>query len=695
LLATLVASIALFGAFGAALQSLAPFLALAIAFVTAPVIAYATKGRYYIARTPRTNWRAKPAVSCVICEHAFEPEDMAYCPAYEGTICSLCCSLDARCHDGCKDKARLPDQILALLGTIMPARLVERLNSRLGHFVAVQSLAAGVIGLTLWLVYYQSRLENGAHDPALASLLWSVFFILFIITGVAAWLFVLAQESRRVAEEESARQTTLLMQEIEAHQVTDAKLQKAKEAAEAANLAKTRYVVGISHELRTPLNAIFGYAQLLDRDPAMPAHRRDAVKVIRRSAEHLTGLIEGLLDISKIEAGRLHLHRDEVNLDEFLEQIVGMFRLQAQAKGIDFVFEKAASLPQVAFTDEKRLRQILINLLSNAIKFTRQGQVSLRIRYRNPVAEIEVEDTGIGIHADDIGRIFEPFERGRQPNVFAALGTGLGLTITKLLTEIMGGEISVTSSFGKGSRFKVRLLLSASGKPAETSDHDPTIHGYQGAPRTVLVADDETDHRDLIQDSLGPVGFTVFGAPDGASCLELAAIAKPDLVLLDLSMPDMSGWDVAKHLREGPGPHPKVIIVSANANEYRPGGGPEDCHDDFLMKPVHLRRLFETIGRVLNLTWTHEEPVPEATGLSGLDFDRAGLPSTRHLRELLKLGEIGYVRGIQSKLDEIDQSHPQALAFTTALRSMVRGFALDEYMDILRRLSTGGTHDGP
>ena len=698
LIATGLASIALFGFFGAEMQALAPFLALFVAFTTAPVIAFATRGRYYIARTPRRNWRSRKAIACCICEHQFEPEDMAYCPAYGGPICSLCCSLDARCHDGCKDKARIPDQLLGMLGTILPARIVDRLNSRLGHYIGIHAIAASVIGLTLWLVYFQSTLDVGGHDPRLAGLMWSIFFILFIITGVGAWLFVLAEESRHVAQEESARQTTLLMQEIEAHKITDAKLQKAKEAAESANLAKTRYVVGISHELRTPLNAIFGYAQLLDRDPAMPPHRQEAVKVIQRSAEHLTGLIEGLLDISKIEAGRLNLHRDEVQLDEFLDQIVGMFRLQASGKGIDFVFDRTPSLPQVVYTDEKRLRQILINLLSNALKFTRQGHVALRVRYRNPVAEFEVEDTGIGIHAEDLHRIFDPFERGRQPNAIAALGTGLGLTITKLLTEIMGGEISVTSTFGKGSTFKVRLLLSASvgALPAPRErGREPVITGFEGPPRTVLVADDEVMHRDLIQEALSPIGFTVFSAPDGASCLELAGLTQPDLVLLDLSMPDMSGWDVARQLRARPGPRPAIVIVSANANEYRAGGHPDDPHDDFIVKPVHLRRLFATIGRVLKLTWTHEEAtVPAAPGGGRIAFDRQGIPSGRHLEELLKLGEIGYVRGILAKLDEIDQQLPEAQAFTTALRSMVRGFALDEYMDILRRLASGGTHDG-
>ncbi len=169
-----------------------------------------------------------------------------------------------------------------------------------------------------------------------------MFFALTIIIGVVAWLFVLAQQSRRAAESETLRQTTLLMQEIEAHKRTDAELQRAKEVAESANLAKSRYVVGLSHELRSPLNAISGYAQLLEQDASLPAKPRDQVRVVRRSADHLSGLIDGILDISKIEAGRLYLSRDEVHVNEFLDQLVGMFRLQAAAKGIDFVFRRPA-----------------------------------------------------------------------------------------------------------------------------------------------------------------------------------------------------------------------------------------------------------------------------------------------------------------------------------------------------------------
>ena len=216
----------------------------------------------------------------------------------------------------------------------------------------------------------------------LATAFWKVFLVLTIIAGVAAWLLVLAHESQHVAQEETNRQTGLLIGEINAHRRTDLQLQKAKEVAEAANLAKSRFVVGVSHELRSPLNAILGYAQLLEHDASIPAARRESIGIIRRSGEHLTGLIEGLLDISKIEAGRIELYRDEVRLPEFLGQIANMFRLQAAARGLDFVFTLPASVPAVVYTDERRLRQILINLLSNAVKFTMNGAVSLRVSWR-------------------------------------------------------------------------------------------------------------------------------------------------------------------------------------------------------------------------------------------------------------------------------------------------------------------------
>jgi signal transduction histidine kinase len=385
LLASALAIITFSGAFGEVMQHLAPFVALAASFIAAPLIALATHGRYYLARTS-----SEPGMrvtrECSVCELPFECQDMAYCPAYAGTIRSLCCSLDARCHDCCKTDAHFSDQLLSFFLSVLPGWAARYVNSRISHYVALMSLLAAAIGLTLAVIFYQQALDPLVNTKAMYSAFWKLFFVLMIIAGVIAWLLILAQESRRVTQEESHRQTALLIQKIEAHKRTDAMLQKAKEVAEAANQAKSRYVVGISHELRTPLNAIYGYAQILERDATIPEARRDAIRTIRRSAQHLSGLIEGLLDISKIEAGQLQLNREPVRLGEFLDQLVGMFRMQAEAKGLELRNQVIGALPVAVYTDEKRLRQFLINLLSNAMKFTEKGHVAFTVSCRSQVA---------------------------------------------------------------------------------------------------------------------------------------------------------------------------------------------------------------------------------------------------------------------------------------------------------------------
>ncbi|HTO61271.1 MAG TPA: ATP-binding protein, partial [Bradyrhizobium sp.] len=514
-IATVVSISAFYGLFGPTAKALSSFVALAVAFAAAPLIAWATDGKYYIARKPKKSWQNIESIQCCICEHHFEPEDTTSCPAYAGPICSLCCSLDARCHDLCKPHARVQAQVSDALGKLLPEPIFSRINSQLGHYVGVFVISAGLVALTLGLIYLQTAAAAHSERLLISDVLWKVFFALSIIIGVVAWLFVLAQQSRRAAEDESQRQTALLIQEIEAHKRTDAELQRAKEAAEAANLAKSRYVVGLSHELRSPLNAISGYAQLLEQDDELQAKRREQVRVVRRSADHLSGLIDGILDISKIEAGRLHLSRDEVRLSEFLHQLVGMFRLQAAAKGIDFIFKRPAVLPLVVYADEKRLRQILINLLSNAIKFTQAGSVHFVIHYRSPVAEFEVTDTGPGIAPDDLERIFAPFERGALGAAQPQTGTGLGLTICRLLAGVMGGDIKVTSSVGTGSAFRVKILLSEVTNPTRPAPVAAPVKGYQGARKTILITDDDPVQRDLLREVLTPLGFILLSAPDG------------------------------------------------------------------------------------------------------------------------------------------------------------------------------------
>jgi signal transduction histidine kinase/CheY-like chemotaxis protein len=682
-IATLVSISAFYGVFGPTAKALAPFVALIVAFVTAPLIAVATGGKYYIARKPKRAWQNLPAIQCCICEHSFEPEDMASCPAYAGPICSLCCSLDARCHDLCKPHARIQAQISDTLGKILPEPIYARINSQLGHYIGVFVISAGMVGLTLALIYLQTSAAVHADNLQLSDVLWKVFFALTIIIGVVAWLFVLAQQSRRAAEAETRRQTALLMHEIDAHKRTDAELQRAKEVAESANLAKSRYVVGLSHELRSPLNAISGYAQLLEQDLSLLPKPRDQVRVVRRSADHLSGLIDGILDISKIEAGRLYLSRDEVRLSDFLDQLVGMFRLQAAAKGIDFVFKRPAVLPFVVFADEKRMRQILINLLSNAIKFTQQGSVHFVIHYRSPVAEFEVTDTGPGIQPGDLERIFAPFERGALGVSQPQTGTGLGLTISRLLAGVMGGDIRVTSTVGTGSTFRMKILLSEVTNPTRIAPVDAPIFGYHGPRKTILITDDDPTQRDLLREVLTPLGFILLSAPDGPACLNLAQHCRPDLFLLDISMSGMDGWAVAEALRSTGHRHARILMVSASALEAHGMPLAQPFHDGYLMKPIELPRLLELIGQLLKIEWQYQS---DSAPISYWKPNSGSRPPVRHVEELISLGQMGYIRAIQLKLDEIGTDHPEHADFVAQMRSLVDRFDLDQYMATLKTL---------
>jgi signal transduction histidine kinase/CheY-like chemotaxis protein len=675
-----------FGLLGPTAHALAPFCGLLIAFAAAPAIAWATRGKFYLARQPDTALQSR---RCIVCEAEFEAPDMAFCPAYRGPICSLCCSLDARCHDACKPEGRVAGQAVALGRRIIPAWLRARVDQRIGLFLTVLALFGLVIAAMLSLIGFEyGQIAPGDRD-VIHTTLWAVFFVLFILAGIIAWFLVLAQASRRAAVQETQIQTDMLMEEIAAHERTDAALQKAKAAAESANTAKSRYVVGVIHEIRAPLNAIFGYAQLLER--ATTLRPADAVRVIRRSAEHLSHLVDGLLDISQIETGSLQLHRDLVHLPEFLDQIVDMFRLQALAKGIAFSHERPANLPVYVRIDEKRLRQILINLLSNAIKYTDTGSATFRVRLRGQVTEFEIVDTGHGIRPEDMAKIFEPFERGHMPAANAVPGTGLGLTISKLLTQVLGGEISVESTPGAGSTFRVRLLLSQA--PAGTIVKLPErrIAAYEGVPRKILVADDDPDHVELLHDILVPLGFVLESAADGVVALQKAETFKPNLAILDIAMPGKSGLDVAIILRERY-PDLRILIVSGNFHDAprihksRYEGPDRNPHDGFLTKPIDIRALLNQVRELLDLKWIFETTPgpPAATALVPAGM-RAVPP--KHLADLLQLGRIGYVRGIEAKLDEIDDSDPDMAAFTAYLRDLVGRFELARYMSYLETLA--------
>ena len=668
-LSVLVSTLMSFGVFGEVARALAPFAGLLVAFIAAPAIAYATHGKYYLARKPEPVTTLK----CTVCEGEFEPPDMAGCPAYGGAICSLCCTLEARCHDLCKPHGRFSTQAAEMVPPRLAGWAKAHVDTRIFPFLALLVLFSALIAGLLGLIGYEYNALAPLAGPVAQDTLLVVFFPLFILAALAAWLLVLAHASRRAAESETGHQTTMLLEEISAHQRTDAALQKAKAAAESANTAKSRYIVGVIHEIRAPLNAIFGYAQLLEAGGTL--RPEDAVRTIRRSAAHLSNLVDGLLDISQIETGSLHLHRDQVDFADFLDQIVDMFRLQSAAKGIEFLDERGPALPAFIYTDEKRLRQIIINLLSNAIKYTARGSATLRVRKRGQVTEFAVLDTGHGIRPEDRQKIFEPFERGHLPAANAVPGTGLGLTISKLLTEILGGEISVESEPGNGSIFRVRLLLSEA--PAATAAVPVRrITAYAGLRRKILIADDDSDHIRLVTDILLPLGFIVLAAADGLACLAMVEDTAPDLVILDIAMPGMSGLEVAATLRARHAAA-KILMVSGNLHDAAPHGAPD--YDGFLAKPIDLRALLERIGTLLNLAWVQENPIPITAPI-------VALPAAEQLAELLQLARIGYVRGIEAKLAELEAQAPALAPFCLQLRAWARGFELQKLHAYLEAL---------
>ncbi|ATN35289.1 hybrid sensor histidine kinase/response regulator [Rhizobium sp. ACO-34A] len=682
LLSAGVALAAHFGLFGPLMASLATYITL-LAFLISPLIAWGTRGKFYLARKPRQSWKTLGSITCSICEHPFEPEDMAWCPAYAAPICSLCCSLDSRCHDMCKPQAKLNAQTAAVAARLLPQDMIAWLSTRLGRYAITSVIAISVIGAILALIAHQVASRSPDTAEVVNRTVLIVFFVFSVISGIASWFYVLAHDSRVVAEEESSRQNTLLLKEIAAHRKTDAALQTAKETAEAANRAKSRYVVGLSHELRTPLNAVMGYAQILEHDETIPAPRQSAIKVIRRSADHLSGLIDGLLDISKIEAGRLQVFSNELNIQDFLDQLTDMFAPQAAAKDLIFEHERSRALPQYVRTDEKRLRQILVNLLSNAIKFTEEGTVRFEVGYRSQVATFTISDTGRGISERDLNRIYEPFQRGEAEIVKPQPGLGLGLTITKLLTNTLGGEIAVTSEPGKGSSFKVRLMLSAIERPSTAPAPERKIVSYTGPRRTIVVVDDNEDHRDLMREVLAPLDFVVLTATSGPDCLTLIEGIKPDLFLVDISMPGMNGWQLVEKLRET-GQTAPILMLSANIGDAPAPGG--DGHNDAIAKPVDVKRLRDKLALYLGLDWIYADEIPPVPATPVSIKPRS--PGPAHLEELLRLGEIGYVRGIEAKLADLARLDGNA-AFVETSKSFVQGFDMTGYIAFLKTFQPG------
>ncbi|EXU80841.1 ATPase [Comamonas aquatica DA1877] len=722
------------GVFGPLAQAFSALIAMVVALVAAPVIAWATRGRYYLARTATlpaqactgcTGCRAVPqaqavhTLRCTVCERDYEVPDMAHCPAYGGHICSLCCTLDARCGDLCKPQAHWGVQWRAALRWLLPEQLWRLFDKGLGHFLLLMLVIAPLLAAVLGLLYHQElqTLQRAAMTPAalqaaqvaLGSAMLKAYLGLLLIAGIVAWWLVLAHQSRRVAQEESNRQTGLLVREIALHQQTDAALQSARKAAEEAravaeaaretadhaNQAKSRYLSAISHELRTPLNSILGYAQLMGADDSVPPHRQHAVQVIRRGGEHLLSLIEGTLDVARIESGKLALQVAPMHFAEGMQALADLFALQAQAKGLGFHYEVQGRLPAVVRADEKRLRQIVINLLGNALKFTQQGHVTLQVQHARQMAILRVIDTGPGLGPEEQARIFEPFERGQAAT--AAGGAGLGLTMAKMLTELMGGMLTLRSAPGQGAVFEVRLFLpSVEGVAPAAAPLQRMPVGYAGPRRRVLVVDNEEADRGVLRQLLAPLGFEVQQADSGHAALAWVAGGwVPDAVFMDLAMPGIDGWETLRRLRALQAGDIACAVVSANAFDRELPNDVGIAPQDFLVKPVRHSELLHWLAQRLDLVWHYAlEAKPTATPVqraqdamqinskepAGDGLHVAAAPAAvpaEDLAPLCQALQLGYVRGVRQALAQLEQAHPAQAALWTQWRGLVQQFDMD------------------
>jgi signal transduction histidine kinase/CheY-like chemotaxis protein/purine-cytosine permease-like protein len=683
LFAACVAIWAYAGGLGTLAQAYAPFIALFASLLISPLLAWWTKGRYYQARPAAPLWKPGESVKCTVCDNTFESDDMAQCSAYSAPICSLCCTLESRCRDCCKTNSRASEQVRAAISAVLPTHWNTLINFRVLHYLAVAVSLIALMAIILGVVYDQQSAMRALEPNALRLPFLKAFALLSLMAAVGAWWMVLSSESRHMAEDESSRQNLLLSREIQAHQRTDVALQAAKDLADAANSAKTRYVIGITHELRTPLNSILGYAQILLKDQQIHGQRRTAVDTIHHSGEHLHSLIDGLLDLARIEAGKLRLDLAPLPVHEFLDDLVRMVGPQAAAKGLQFELRTAGRIPPWIRADAKRLRQILINLLGNAVRFTDQGKITLLLDHTREVARFEVIDTGMGIATQDLERIFLPFERGAAGRRTDEPGTGLGLTITHLLTQLMGGELTVKSQPDVGSTFTVRLYLSETAMPEiQRKSHHRPVTGYIGARRTLLIVDDHPTQRQMLAGMLLPFGFRIREAASGRECLDSVMETLPDAVLLDVSMDDMDGWETARRIRANGLAHIPIIMVSANAFENQAAKLTEHGCQGFVDKPVIESELLSQLQRHLELEWVAELSAPRWA--PSTPPDPVKLPE-EHARTLMRLARLGHQQGLLQALDRLTQLHPDCQEPAVTLRTLVERFSWNELIDQLSR----------